>query len=270
MPPLARLGIVLLVTLVLLLAAPMTFHAVLDELNPALQGQRLAEQTGCFACHGAAGGGGVSNPGGRNDEVPALGGGTVMMYAHNEQEVFEYIKYGMARRHQADADYMERVKKALLQMPAYGPRLRDAQIESLVSYVMARNGYPVPPTTLAAGRQVVESQGCLGCHNASGIGGVSNPGSFKGYIAGWRGRDFDDLVHGDEELREWVENGEVARLQHNSVAAWFLDRSAIHMPAFKSRLKAAEIASVVAYVKWLHGRPAGWRQGDPLTDFSKQ
>jgi hypothetical protein len=55
------------------------------RLTPALRGAQLAEELGCFACHGLRGTGGIPNPGSEEEEVPAWDGGTAMMYVKNEQ-----------------------------------------------------------------------------------------------------------------------------------------------------------------------------------------
>ena len=50
-----------------------------------------------------------------------------------------------------------------------------------------------------------------------GAGGVPNPGSFKGYVPGFWGADFDELVRDDAELREWIETGRVRRIAEHPV-----------------------------------------------------
>ena len=84
-----------------------------------------------------------------------------------------------------------------------------------------------------------------------GIGGMPNPGSLKGYIPGFGGEDFDELVRNDDELRGWIAEGGIPRLRNDPLASYFIERQRIQMPAFKDRLKPDEIDALVAYVRWL-------------------
>ncbi|MEI6106117.1 MAG: c-type cytochrome, partial [Opitutae bacterium] len=68
------------------------------ETTPALRGQAVARNLGCFACHGADGRGGVADPGARSGLVPAWDGPTVATYARNEAEVVEWIRDGKPAR----------------------------------------------------------------------------------------------------------------------------------------------------------------------------
>src|SRR4051794_18947811 len=61
------------------------------EETAAARGDQLATRLGCFACHGAGGGGGIHNPGSEEGEVPAFGERTQMMYVKNAQDLREYI-----------------------------------------------------------------------------------------------------------------------------------------------------------------------------------
>jgi hypothetical protein len=84
-----------------------------------------------------------------------------------------------------------------------------------------------------------------------GIGGVPNPGSLKGYIPGFGGADFDELVRDDTELRSWIIHGGIERLNGNPLATYFIERQRIRMPVYEQRLPAADVDALVAYVRWL-------------------
>ena len=90
-----------------------------------------------------------------------------------------------------------------------------------------------------------------------GAGGMANPGSFKGYVPSFWGRDFDDLVRDDAELRQWLRDGKIARIADHPVGGWFFRRQALKMPAYGSRLTDEEIDALVAYVRWIRNGP--WR-----------
>jgi mono/diheme cytochrome c family protein len=85
-----------------------------------------------------------------------------------------------------------------------------------------------------------------------GAGGVGNPGSLKGYIPAWWGKDFRDLVRSDEELRNWIVDGRVERLDGNAIARHFTEGQRIQMPGFKDRLREDELSAVMAYVRWVN------------------
>src|SRR5262249_55617973 len=69
------------------------------------------------------------------------------------------------------------------------------------------------------------------CHGEMGAGGVSNPGSFKGYIPGFWGDDYSDLVRSDQELHEWIDDGAIPRITEHPIGGWFFRRQAGKMPA---------------------------------------
>ena len=86
---------------------------------------------------------------------------------------------------------------------------------------------------------------------------MENPGSFKGYIPGFWGSDFDELVLDGDELHRWVGEGKIARIAEHPIGKWFFRRQAIKMPAYGRFLGDADIDALVAYVRWLHA--AAWR-----------
>jgi hypothetical protein len=64
------------------------------------------------------------------------------------------------------------------------------------------------------------------------------------------------LARDDREIREWIRDGSPKRLRENPVAAFFLRRPAIRMPAYESRVSDDEVERIVAYIRWL-------RRGEP-------
>lgn len=94
-----------------------------------------------------------------------------------------------------------------------------------------------------------------------GYGSSGNLGSLKGYIPGWWGNDFRDLVHSDAELREWILDGETARLRAHPLAKFFIRWQRVSMPAYRAFLTDTQLAALMSYVRWVNG--GEWQQ-EPL------
>jgi hypothetical protein len=80
---------------------------------------------------------------------------------------------------------------------------------------------------------------------------MPNPRSFKGIIPPWRGGDYEELVKSEAELRQWILEGRIDRHQSNPLARYFSGRQVVQMPAYETRLSAAEIDAIVGYIRWL-------------------
>ena len=87
-------------------------------------------------------------------------------------------------------------------------------------------------TLSPGGRDAAARLGCFACHGPQGRGDTPNPGSLKGHIPSWSGADFLELARDEGEIREWIREGAPRRLRDNPVAAFFLRRQAIRMPAY--------------------------------------
>jgi len=230
------------------------------EETPAVRGYRLAAGVGCFSCHGPGGNGGTKNPGSEEGEVPAFGEQTQMMYVKDEQDLREYVLDGAPARRREDADYQAKVKAATLRMPSYRNFLSSAEVDDLVAFLRATSGQILPDEALATkGAERAAALGCFACHGPLGAGGVPNPGSFKGYIPGFWGADFDELVHGDNELRQWIAEGGIPRISEHPIGRIFVRRQVIKMPAFAhGHVESPEdIDALMAYVRWI--RAGSWR-----------
>ncbi len=228
------------------------------EETPAVRGHRLALSLGCFSCHGPAGVGGAHNPGSEEGEVPAFGEQTQMMYIKGPQDLREYILDGAPKRKLEDPDYQAKIQAAALRMPAYRAFVTEAQVEDLVAYLRATSGQLLPDEELAAhGAEVATELSCFSCHGPLGAGGIANPGSFKGYIPGFWDKDFDELVHDDGELREWIGTGQLPRISNHPIGRIFFHRQAIKMPKYEDVRPKEDIDALVAYVRWI--RAGSWR-----------
>ena len=247
--------------LILLLAgetAWLAYPAVRDlilppQSNAAQRGRELAGNLGCFNCHGPAGHGGMPNPGSKTGQIPSFHEGTIMMYARDDQDLREYILDGAPAAKRARPDYQAEIDAQAIRMPAFKSFVSSAQIDDLVAYLRAASDLLAPPdgTLAARGADLVAADGCFNCHGNMGIGGMPNPGSLKGYIPGFGGADFDELVRSDEELRGWIGDGGIPRLRQDALASYFLSRQRIQMPAYKHRVQSGDVDALVAYVRWL-------------------
>jgi mono/diheme cytochrome c family protein len=235
------------------------------EVSAAARGERLASELGCFACHGAGGQGGVKNPGSEEGEVPAFTERTQMMYVKSADDLREYVLDGAPRRKREDPDYRRKMEAAALRMPAYRPFVSDAQVDDLVAFLRAASDQIVPEDGLAArGAELAATLHCAACHGPLGAGGVPNPGSFKGYVPGFQGADFDELVHDDDELRQWIAEGRIPRIADHPVGGVFFRRQAIKMAAYGEHVSAADVAALAAWVRWCRDRVAA-RDGGRAT-----
>jgi mono/diheme cytochrome c family protein len=226
---------------------------VLDvEKTPAERGYDIARRHGCFSCHGPNGSGGVSNPGSKDDEVPGFSGGTPMMWAKSEQELRQYILDGAPQRKRDDPRHQQRLREQALVMPAYRDYLSDGEVDDLLFYLRAVSGLVVPPEEAAAGQDQAYRLGCFNCHGPMGGGGVANPGSLKGYIPGWWGKDFRDLVRDDAELRQWILDGHIDRLETHPIASYFTKAQRIKMPAYRAFLTDEQVEELMRYVRWIN------------------
>lgn len=220
-----------------------------SNVGPVERGFRVAQARGCFGCHGPGGVRGVPDPGNGIGGVPAFSKEEVESYAQNEGEIREWILEGMPRRFREEAGAAPR---ALLQMPAWRGVLSDREVDQLVAYVKAASDFVTPDDPpAAAGREAAARLGCFGCHGPQGRGNGPNPRSLKGYIPSWDGPDFPELARDEAEIREWILDGSPRRLRENRLAAFFLRRQLVQMPAYRGKIADEDVQRIVEYVRWL-------------------
>ncbi len=168
----------------------------------------------------------------------------------------EWIRDGAPASLRADATAWETYQRQEIRMPAFGSTISEAKIAQLTAYVLAANAWFGPTEEVALrGEEIIRRQ-CLACHNVGGAGGLRNPGALVPIVPGLWGPDFEDLVRSDEELREWILDGQSRRVASSWPVRWFWRRQLISMPSFRDRLSAEEIEAVTAYIRWL-GRTEG-------------
>lgn len=110
-------------------------------------------------------------------------------------------------------------------------------------------GWTMRPRLPAAerGRRLAERTGCFGCHGPEGTHGTANPGRTDRTVPGYTG---DVMMYADspDQIREWIRDGVTARKAASQTWRDQRERGALRMPAFKRRLKAAQIEDLVAFV----------------------
>lgn len=252
-----RLWVLLaLLALGLILAIPSGVRALLwhEESNPVLRGRLLARDLGCFACHRPWGSTEIPNPGSRWGSVPRFAAGNALMYASDRATLEEVIRRGAPAAWLDSPAGQERRAAQPVVMPAYGEILDDDQIADLVAFAAAVEGVGLvgdPGSPEARGRTLAREHGCLACHGVEGSGGLPNPRSLGGFIPGFIGDNFPDLVRDRAEFGEWILEGTSRRLEHNPLIRHFWRRQDIQMPAYRGRLSEAEIDDLWAWVQAL-------------------
>lgn len=218
------------------------------ESNPVLRGRLVAERSGCFNCHLGLSRAEIPNPGSRWGTVPRFGEGNAMMYVGDVREIEEFIRFGAPRSWLEDENVRGRLETQHLRMPAYGDRLSKAEIEDLVAYVAVIERIDPPGDGGPEGRELAKRHGCLACHGVAGSGGLPNPGSLGGFIPGFLGSNFEDLVQSESEFEEWVLDGTSSRLATNPVLRFFWQRQEISMPAYRDLLTPEEVSHLWRWV----------------------
>lgn len=221
------------------------------ESNPVRRGAEIAARVGCLSCHGPHGTKGLPDPV-TKDEVPTWDGGMPMMYVHDVQEVREYVLDGVSKRRAANPKAAADRQRAAIRMPGYRDVLAPREVDDVIAYFMAASQMaPIADETVARGRSLVRHTRCEACHGLEGSGGVRNPGSLKGYVPGWLGPDFLELVRDDRELAQWILDGRVDRLLASRLARHFLSGQRLRMPPYRAAFTPEDTAAIVAYIRWL-------------------
>ncbi len=225
--------------------------------NPVRRGITIATEMGCFSCHGPLGAEGVPDPS-LGEDVPPWSGGVWMMYVKDEAEVREFVLDGVSAKRAASGSARAERERAEIRMPAFRDRLSARETDDVVAAFLVLSGMKRPQdgTLEARGLEVARERRCFSCHGPGGSGGLPNPGSFVGFIPGWYGADWRDLVRDRAEFDAWVRDGTIPRLATNPIARRFLDRQKIRMPRYRD-LPAEDLDALWAYASWLEATRGG-------------
>ena len=253
-----RLAAALAAALLLAVAAlPLTrWLLARRESNPILRGRLLAESAGCVTCHRPWSQREIPNPSSRWGSVPRLAHGNARMYAADRAEIEQFIRHGAPRAWLDDPAVAARLDRQQIRMPAYEGRLSAAAIADLVAFTSAVERVELPGSEIAAqGREAAWKHGCPVCHGVEGSGGLANPGSLGGFVPGFLGGNFADMVRDEAEFRQWVVEGRSRRLERNPLLRFFLRRQRIAMPAYGDQVSDEEIGWLWTWVSELRGGP---------------
>lgn len=242
------------------------------EASPVGRGEHLAQQAGCFACHGRGDGETRFNLRQANDKWTGKNNPTFWDNGITEAKVLkDWIANGVP------ADQAERHKRLFVQMPAYKDRLTAEEIDAIAAWILAEGlkytqaaaikdkpvAVPDPRPTgdalFIVGDHLARKYGCYQCHGELGQGSVSNPDSFKGYIPGFFGKDFRLLTaDGDRsELLHWIDTGHGNAIESGPLAPLakkYIDGQATKMPGYRDRLSAAEKQVLVDFMVMLNAK----------------
>ena len=220
--------------------------------NPVRRGTTLARDLGCFTCHGELGRAGIPNPG-SDETVPQWDGSVWMMYVGNDEDIRRYI---------AEGSPQPKDGSGAIGMPAYGDVFDDGDLDDLVAAFKVLSGMVAPArgTPARAGYELARDQGCFACHAPGGAGGLPNPRSFAGFVPGWYGADFEDLVRDRGEFDAWILEGKITRLTEHPIARHFLSRQRLAMPPY-AELTGDQLDELWSYTEWL-GETEGGHRGE--------
>lgn len=168
--------------------------------------------TWCAQCHGSGAGGAVGYPNLLDNDW--LWGGDI-------EAIYATVKHGIRNEEDDDARYSE--------MPAFGDDyLEDAQIDSVVNYVMSLSGEPMDASLVAAGGEVFVEE-CASCHMEDGTG---------------------DREQGAPNLSDaiWLYGGDYDAIKETVTNSRFGV-----MPNWSARLSEAQIRAVSVYIHQLGG-----------------
>jgi cytochrome c553 len=247
------LKLALMVLLCCVVAAGTGFVLRQPHSSPYMRGEKLAHELGCAGCHETRTDSGiVANPGSLRGVIPSFHSGQAasLFWVQDINDFREWVTNGSSRR--ADDEkkkFPVAASPSVIRMPPFGNRLSEGNIADLYTYYSRSNTFSPPQSGAAAqGFRLASEQGCFACHGEYGMSGIDNPGSFKGYIPPWEGEDFHELARNDDDIREWIQTGSLARIAHNPLGNYFMSRQKIHMPSYRGKMTEEGINDLVAYI----------------------
>jgi mono/diheme cytochrome c family protein len=183
-----------------------------------------------------------------------------MMYVKNDEDIRRYILEGSSSEEASHEHGGAEHEHASITMPAYEDVVSASDVDDLVAAFKVLSGMVAPArgTPARAGYDVAREWKCFSCHGPGGSGGLPNPGSFTGFIPGWYGADFQDLVRDRTEFDGWIRDGSIPRLSGHPIAKYFLERQLVTMPGY-GELTTEQLDDLWSYVEWLEDTDGGHR-----------
>jgi mono/diheme cytochrome c family protein len=216
------------------------------EVSTYSRGASLYADLGCGACHESLVLGPIQR---RRKPAPHLFEEWI-----DASELSEEIRFGS---YESD-DYAvaQRSIPRKIKMPAFNDLISESDLRTLMVFLQVNQLMKMDSTS--EGQNLAKKYGCLDCHGPLGLGGVANLRSFKGYIPGWFGPDFDELAsNGNREIvAEWITDGTSTSITGKSfgrgmVARHFGENQATKMPAYARRIPTEDLNVLVDYVLFL-------------------
>lgn len=106
-----------------------------DPPEAAHQGWRVCARLGCFGCHGAAGIGGVPNPGSLKGVIPGWLDSDYAELVQDEAELREWILTGRVQRLWENPVARHFLERQRIGMPAYADHLSERELDQVIAYV---------------------------------------------------------------------------------------------------------------------------------------
>jgi mono/diheme cytochrome c family protein len=214
-----------------------------DEVSTYSEGASVYSELGCGACHESV----VLGP------IPRERKPAPHVFEHwiDTGDLSEAVRFGGYKpKNYAVA---QRSIPRKITMPAYVDWISDSDLRALSVFLQVNQ--LVNMRSKSEGQMLARKYGCFDCHGPLGLGGVVNPRSFKGYIPGWFGSDFDELTNGGnrEIVAEWIRSGTSSFVTAKSfgrgaIARHFGENQVIKMPPFKRRMPIEDLNLIVDYV----------------------
>jgi mono/diheme cytochrome c family protein len=98
-------------------------------------GRRVADQTGCFNCHGPQGRGSMPNVRAFKGYIPSWDGADFPELARDDSEIRLWILDGGAKRLYANPLARWFFERQPIKMPAYRGQLSEAEVELVIEYI---------------------------------------------------------------------------------------------------------------------------------------
>lgn len=107
----------------------------LPESGPARRGHDIAEEFGCFGCHGAQGRGQMPNPGSFKGYIPAWDTADYPELVTSPLEFREWLLEGTPKRLREHPVAVKFLDAQVIKMPPYAEQLSPEQVDDIEAYI---------------------------------------------------------------------------------------------------------------------------------------